>query len=50
MTNSIDCQILVFEMNSGLYRKIEPQLVKDVVWHNKSCQFAWDTIGIWCNH
>ena len=47
MTNSVDCQILVFEMSSGFFRKIEAAQVKDVEWYKKSSIYAWDTLGVW---
>jgi WD40 repeat protein len=47
MTNSIDGQILVWELMSGEFQRIDPARVKDIEWNNKSCIFSWDTIGAW---
>ncbi len=45
MSNSIDCQILVWDMQTGL--RIDAVKVKDQKWDKKTCIYAWDTVGIW---
>jgi len=47
MTNAIDGSIIVWELTTGGFIKVDPAKVKDVVWDRKSCVYAWDTLGIW---
>jgi WD40 repeat protein len=47
MTNAVDGTILVWELSSEGFTKVDPQKVKDIEWSDKSCVYAWDTLGIW---
>lgn len=47
MTNAIDGTILVWELTSGAFTKVDLSKVKDIEWDRKSCIYAWDTLGIW---
>ena len=47
MTNAIDCNILVWELTTGSFTRVDPMKVKDLEWDKKSCIYAWDTIGVW---
>lgn len=49
MTNSIDGQVLAWELNPGAFTKIDPAKIKDVDWDRKCCVYAWDTVGVWQN-
>lgn len=43
MTNAVDGTVLVWELKSGSFQKVDPALVKDLEWDRKSCVFSWDT-------
>jgi len=47
MTNSVDCQIMTFELTSGYFMKAEALKVKDLKWDKKQCIYCWDTLGLW---
>jgi len=47
MTNSIDGQVLVWELTSGGFSKVDPAKVKDLEWDRKSCVYTWDVQGAW---
>jgi hypothetical protein len=47
MTNSIDGDVMCWQLVPGAFIKIDLANIRDLEWDRKSCVFSWDSLGIW---